>query len=105
MSDLRTYLCTFPECSHPNQTFSTVNAHLSYEMQDHELQLRPHHHARRLKKASIKCPFCGQQTAKGTGQDFRARHVGRHMEMIAFTIEPKRTKNGTFAALLQLLIC
>lgn len=49
-----------------------------------------------MKEASIKCPFCGQQTAVGTGKDSRAGHVGRHMEEIAFLVVPKVYEDWDF---------
>ena len=42
-----------------------------------------------IENQSFVCPFCGTRLGGGKGPDSRGRHVGRHMEEIAFTVVSK----------------
>ena len=42
------------------------------------------------------CIFCGERTEAGKGDNARGRHLGRHMEQIAFTVVPKAYEEWEF---------
>lgn len=90
MRDLCPYVCTVEECDQDKQ-FSTACDYLVHEFIVHDLPAR-----REDLVASIKCPFCGQQKAWGSGPDSRAGHVGRHMEEIAFVVIPQVYEDWDF---------
>lgn len=95
MSDLRPYACTAEDCSQPDETYSTVKRYLGHEILFHEVPNPADDFAKREGK-SITCLFCGQQTTEGKGQHSRGRHVGQHMEEIAFTVVPKAHEDWEF---------
>lgn len=98
MSDLSPYICTVEECSKANIQYSSIKSYLEHGIIVHELRncnlSRDRPKDRKL--ASIKCPFCGLQTAEGKGTDSRGRHVGRHFEEIAFLVAPKAYEDWEF---------
>ena len=95
MNDLRPYACTAEDCSQPDETYSTVKDYLRHEILFHEVPNPVDDFATRAGK-SITCLFCGQQTTEGRGQHSRGRHVGQHMEEIAFTVVPKAYEDWEF---------
>lgn len=91
-------LCSVEECSESNAKFVILGDYLKHVVGIHKLaeNFLATHLVRFRKQASIKCPFCGQVTAEGTGKDSRGRHVGRHMEEIAFLVVPKVYEDWDF---------
>lgn len=98
MSDLRPYTCTAEECSQPEKTYSTLRYYLRHEILSHEVQysVDPIDDFVKRVKESITCLFCGQRTTHGTGKNSRGRHVGQHMEEIAFMVVPKAYEDWEF---------
>ena len=99
MSDLRPYVCTSQECDRTTKPFSSLKTYLIHEIEVHELCLSERSSARtakRKREESIVCIFCGERTEAGNGNNSRGRHVGRHMEEIAFTIVPKAYEEWDF---------
>ena len=98
MNDLRPYACTTEDCSRPDQTYSTVKGYLFHEIYSHEVQF-PIYDVdvfKKIAEKSITCLFCGQQTTEGRGQHSRGRHVGQHIEEIAFMVVPKAYEDWEF---------
>lgn len=91
-------LCSVEECSESNKKFDTVSDYLKHIVESHKFgeEFLRNHLLRFRNQASIKCPFCDQVTAQGTGKDSRAGHVGRHMEEIAFLVVPKLYEDWEF---------
>ncbi|KAL8671359.1 MAG: hypothetical protein Q9168_004141 [Polycauliona sp. 1 TL-2023] len=84
MSDLRPYSCTFEDCSQSAETYASRELFM-----DHELESHVWH--------GTKCPFCGEHVqAAAIDKRGRGRHVGRHMEEIAFTVVPKPYEDWEF---------
>lgn len=106
MSDLQLYVCTFPECDLARETFLSLNGYLSHEIKTHELEalhgVSLHDRFdrkdiyRKTRNASVVCLFCGERTEEGYGHNSRGRHVGRHMEEIAFTVVSKSYEEWEF---------
>ena len=99
MSDLRPYVCTSRECDRATKPFPSLKNYLIHEIEVHELCLSERSSARtakRKREESIVCIFCGERTEAGNGNNSRGRHVGRHMEEIAFTIVPKAYEEWDF---------
>ena len=110
MNDLRPYLCTFPNCAIANQSYASRAAFLDHEvtvnglergleMVAHELETC----ASAVKPASetiihrdgVACLFCGEVLSKAERDEY-ARHVGRHMEEIAFAVVTKPYEDWDF---------
>ena len=99
MSDLRPYICTSQECDRATKPFPSLKSYVIHEIEVHELCLSGRSSARtakRKREESIVCIFCGERTEAGNGNNSRGRHVGRHMEEIAFTIVPKAYEEWDF---------
>ena len=98
MSDLRPYTCTAEECSQPEKSYSTLKYYLRHEILSHEVQysVDPIDEFVKRVKESITCLFCGQRTTHGGGKNSRGRHVGQHMEEIAFMVVPKAYEDWEF---------
>ena len=98
MSDLRPYVCTSQECDRATKPFPSLKNYLIHEIEVHELCLSEHsaRTAKRKREESIVCIFCGERTEAGNGNNSRGRHVGRHMEEIAFTIVRKAYEDWDF---------
>ena len=98
MSDLQPYTCTAEECSQPEKTYSTLKCYLRHEILSHEVQHSVAPVAEFVKKVneSITCLFCGQRTTEGRGKNSRGRHVGQHMEEVAFMVVPKAYEDWEF---------
>ena len=82
MNDLRPYVCTLPLCSQAGATYASRSAFL-----DHELSSHGDSYDLEIGKLSChrKCVFCGEVLLEDEWEE-RVRHVGRHMEEIAFTV-------------------
>ena len=98
MNDLRPYACTAEDCSQPDEAYSTVKDYLRHEISSHEVPYLCEHidDCKKIAGKSITCLFCGQQTTEGRGQYSRGRHVGQHMEEIAFMVVPKAYEDWEF---------
>ena len=99
MSDLRPYVCTSQECDRATKPFPSLKNYLGHEIEVHEICLGERSSARTVRKKreeSIVCIFCGERTEAGNGNNSRGRHVGRHMEEIAFTVVPKAYEEWDF---------
>lgn len=98
MRDLRPYVCTARESDHTRESFASLKRYMTHEVEAHELYPLERSSARtvqRKKEESIMCIFCGERTEAGKGDNAR-RHVGRHMEEIAFTVVPKAYEEWEF---------
>ena len=99
MRDLRPYICTARECDHATKSFPSLNRYLTHEIEAHELYPSERSSDRIIKskkQESIVCIFCGERTQAGKGDNARGRHVGGHMEEIAFTVVPKAYEEWEF---------
>ena len=99
MSDLRPYVCTSRECDRATEPFPSLKKYLDHEIFVHRFCLLEHASARsakRKREENIVCSFCGERTEAGNGYKNWGRHVGRHMEEIAFTIVPKAYEEWDF---------
>ena len=98
MTDLRPYICTVKECPQANETFGSIKDYLKHEITTHEVDnvgVRTRPIPQRAKE-SITCIFCGMQTAWGKGPHSRGRHVGQHLEEIAFIVVPTAYEDWAF---------
>ena len=88
MSDLRPYVCTLPDCTTPEQLYSSRSSFLNHE--------RLHKLGKNLKNIFVgACLFCGEMLSKANLRE-RAEHVGRHMEEIAFSVVTKPYEDWDF---------
>ena len=101
LSDLCPYICTFPFCHRANDLFASRLEFLDHEKMVHGLEGRF-----RLKgcvsafeqsvhRDGITCRFCGEDLSEVWGHEY-ARHVGRHMEEIAFAVVTKPYEDWEF---------
>ena len=101
LTDLRPYICTFPFCSMANDSFASRPEFLSHEIMMHGLARRF-----RLKdcvsvfeqnvhRYELACHFCKEELSE-VGEIEYARHVGRHMEEIAFAVVTKPYEDWEF---------
>ena len=93
MNDLRPYICTFPNCSQAGETYISRSAFLKHELSVHgenDSSLANWMHFLRKN-----CVFCGKISSE-VGCEERSRHVGRHMEEIAFTVVTKPYEDWDF---------
>ncbi|KAL9636572.1 MAG: hypothetical protein Q9204_002207 [Flavoplaca sp. TL-2023a] len=81
MSDLRPYLCTFEDCPIGAETYAFHDEFMTHERESH----RSH---------GDLCPFC--QEIVPVHKRALGRHLGRHMEEIAFTVVPKPYEDWDF---------
>lgn len=85
MSDLRPYVCTFLNCSEASETYVSRSAFLEHELSVHgENDSNLENWKTLLHK---RCVFCAEVLPEGECEG-RSRHVGHHMEEIAFTVVP-----------------
>lgn len=90
-NDLWLYVCIFRECSHA--TYASRGALLEHELSVHGEDSESKKSKQFLQTKT--CVFCGEAlpTAEWEG---RSRHVGRHMEEIAFTVVTKPYEDWDF---------
>ena len=97
MRDLRPYGCTVENCNQADETFTSVKDFLEHEVVSHGM---PDFYLvddfAKVAGKSIKCPFCGLQTTEDRGRHSRGKHVGQHMEEIAFMVVPKAYEDWEF---------
>ena len=75
LEDLRPYLCTYEECEDANKNYPSWSDFIGHEFWAHQY----------YKKAE--CIFCGELLPASL--TVRGRHIGRHMEEIAFAVVTK----------------
>lgn len=95
LNDLRPYICTFQDCTIANESFASRAGFL-----DHEMLVHGRFTLDRLvdfDSDGIACLFCGEVLSKAwSKRDEYARHVGRHMEEIAFAVVTKPYEEWDF---------
>lgn len=98
MRDLRPYVCTAPDCEHAEDTFPSLIRYLNHEIKVHEsgMMLLSARLLRKKREKEIFCIFCQEWTEVGSGENARGRHIGRHMEEIAFAVVPKAYEDWEF---------
>ena len=93
MKDLRPYVCTLQNCSKAGETYASRSAFLYHGL-----------HCYGNNKSSLKqgqpglsntCVFC-EEVLSMAGPEERSRHVGRHMEEIAFMVVTKPYEDWEF---------
>lgn len=70
-------MCTYRDCDSPTNTYPSLLA-----AQTHELSLHPSSGQNPADNERV-CPFCDDQPTPGASA---CRHIGRHMEEIAFSV-------------------
>ncbi len=99
MNDLRPYVCTFLNCSQAGKTYASRSALLGHEIKVHAGESRSLESLETFMQSLHKdCFFCGKVLNKAgvINLEERIRHVGRHMEEIAFTIVTKPYEDWEF---------
>jgi len=86
MRDLEPYLCTLPNCDHALRTYSSRG-----DWTDHEIS---HDLAIGFRMRMHDCIFCDE--VLNERESHRERHLGRHMEEIAFTAVAKLHEEWAF---------
>ena len=83
MNDLRPYVCTFPNCSEAGETYVSRAAFVAHETRVHGAQWSQS----KIEEPSLpkNCIFCGEMLPPAEWAE-RSRHIGRHMEEIAFMV-------------------
>ena len=107
LQDLRPYLCTVENCDEPTTQFNSRRSLLLHEIRWHEMDLGPDLLDLELgefepdlidlelrESATGVCVFCGEQTGGKTNS--REKHIGRHMEEIAFAVVRKPYEEWDF---------
>lgn len=98
--DLRPYVCTVEDCDEPPTQFNSRRSHLLHEIRRYELE--PGEFDSDLlewklrERATGVCIFCGEQT--GGKNNSREKHIGRHMEEIAFAVVRKPYEEWDFSS-------
>ena len=103
LKDLRPYVCTVEDCKDPTAQFDSRFSFLQHEISQHELTAKSNftgqarwHTIKSIARvnASFPCIFCGEKVG---GEDHRRdKHVGRHMEEIAFAVVRKPYEEWDF---------
>ena len=99
ISDLRPYVCTVLHCPFGTDTFNSMSAYLRHETQWHKTSpgtSQSSSSESTYMKENESCTFCGLTTTGAMGKNSWCRHVGRHMEEIAFTVISKTYKDWEF---------
>ena len=98
LQDLRPYLCTVENCDEPTTQFNSRRSLLLHEIRWHEMDLgefEPDLLEWKLRESATGvCVFCGEQTGGKTNS--REKHIGRHMEEIAFAVVRKPYEEWDF---------
>ena len=81
MSDLQPYVCTFLDCSKAGKPFASRFLYSCHERHVHGLHKS--------------CVFCEEVLSKGSRREY-GRHLGRHMEEIAFMVVTKPYEDWDF---------
>ncbi len=98
LQDLRPYVCTVEDCDEPTTQFNSRRSYLLHEIRWHELEPGEFdsdlQEWKRKENATGVCVFCGEQT--GGKNNSRDKHIGRHMEEIAFAVVRKPYEEWDF---------
>ena len=98
LQDLEPYVCTFEDCDEPTTQFKSRRSRILHEIRRHELEPGDFNSdlvERKLRESSVGvCIFCGEQT--GGKNNNREKHIGRHMEEIAFAVVRKPYEEWDF---------
>ena len=93
MKDLRPYVCTHPDCSEAKTHYGSRTEMIDHELKKHETFIQDETLRGGLIEPSTKlsdrvsCPFCRKSCPRLDTIE-RGRHIGRHMEEIAFVVVP-----------------
>lgn len=87
MNDLRPYICTFPECGQAKRQYHSRHIFGIHEFREHVTPTGL--------TGRVSCPFCQKVFPKWKTAG-RVRHIGRHMEEIAFAVVPKAYEEWEF---------
>ena len=99
MNDLRPYVCTFLNCSEAGKTYASRSAFLGHEIRVHVGEsLSEGLKILKMQALHKDCLFCGKVLSEAgwEGWEELSRHIGRHMEEIAFTIVTKPYEDWEF---------
>lgn len=98
LSDLRPYVCTVRDCEIPDQCFASRLGYINHEICCNGLSKYNRSTIGGTATGNIQgsniCLFCGEEIA--TTKEDRGRHIGRHMEEIAFTVVSKPYEEWDF---------
>ena len=98
LQDLQPYVCTVEDCDEPMTQFNSRRSCILHEIRRHELKSGDFDSdlvERKLRESAAGvCIFCGEQT--GSKNNSREKHIGRHMEEIAFAVVRKRYEEWDF---------
>ena len=95
MDDLRPYICTHRVCPQAKTQYGSRINFVDHELQKHEgaSLYEEMTHTSQLNAAS--CSFCQEKFPRSDVSQ-SARHLGRHMEEIAFAVVPKAYEEWEF---------
>jgi hypothetical protein len=98
LRDLRPYVCINADCMYSNIDFASRAAYMNHEVECNSRLWQGVNVNRRLAQSGIQgvvtCLFCGTEIA--AGEDYRGKHIVRHMEEIAFTVVSKPYEQWEF---------
>ena len=97
LKDLRPYVCTVEHCEEPTTQFESRRSYMTHELQLHEKRKRRDELfvvRAWMETATYTCVFCGEDL--GPSFNKRERHVGQHMEEIAFAVVSKPYEEWDF---------
>lgn len=98
LHDLKPYVCTVEDCDEPTTQFNSRRSCTLHEIRRHEVEpggFESDLLERKLRKSAAGvCIFCGEQT-KGKNNNSE-KHIGRHMEEIAFAVVRKPYEERDF---------
>ena len=86
LQDLEPYLCPLEFCDHSAKTYATCRRLIEHLDQFHAFAAET--------GWSSSCIFCGQKLENSRKE--RIRHIGRHMEDIAFSVVPRAYNDWAF---------
>ena len=93
MNDLRSYVCTFLDCSQAGQTYASRSALSFHERNFHKKN--ESNWEERQRGLPTTCVFCEKVLSMADRKD-RSRHVARHMEEIAFMVVTRPHEDWDF---------
>lgn len=98
LQDLQPYVCTVEDCDEPTTQFNSRRSRILHEIRRHEMgpgDFNSDLLERKLKESAVgMCVFCGERT--GGKDNNREKHIGRHMEEIAFAVVRKPYEEWDF---------
>lgn len=93
LQDLQPYVCTVEDCDEPTTQFNSRRSWIQHEIIWHGLEPEDSDSDLLERRLSM-CIFCGEQT--GGKDNNRQKHIGRHMEEIAFAVVRKPYEEWDF---------